>query len=85
MTAEVCLRWRDPEKVKVYPKGPWSNCTWPYYRSKGLEYRVSRTRMIISVSIEHGAREPKFAMEDRMLVSLLGGHTSIRRSIGCPM
>ena len=29
LTAEICLRWQDPLKEKPYPKGPWSNCTYP--------------------------------------------------------
>jgi len=29
LTAEVCLRWEDKMKERPYPKGPWSNCTWP--------------------------------------------------------
>ena len=29
ITAEVCLRWEDESKNEGYPKGPWSNCTWP--------------------------------------------------------
>ncbi|KAB5566683.1 hypothetical protein GE09DRAFT_1107834 [Coniochaeta sp. 2T2.1] len=29
LTSEVCLRWEREEDNKRYPKGPWSNCTWP--------------------------------------------------------
>ncbi|KAB5583245.1 hypothetical protein GE09DRAFT_1078164 [Coniochaeta sp. 2T2.1] len=29
LTSEVCLKWERDEVNDSYPKGPWSNCTWP--------------------------------------------------------